>query len=91
MSQHYANFNRVYEELKVLFFISQDVKKMQKQCDQLAVLTFLGSLPLEYTPARLHVISSFAVDSLPENRFLKASTQGNHKIVLGMSPINGQL
>jgi len=51
LSQHYADFNRIYEEMKVLFLISQDVKKMQKQWDQLAVLT-LVRLPSEYTHAR---------------------------------------
>ena len=65
LSQHYANFNRAYE-LKVLFFISQYVKKMQKQWDQLAVLTFLESLPSKYIPARPQVIDSFTVDSLSE-------------------------
>lgn len=30
-SQYYTDFNRVYEELEVLFPTSQDVKNMQKQ------------------------------------------------------------
>lgn len=38
-SQHYVNFNRAYEE-KVLFLISYNVKKMQKQWDQQIVLAF---------------------------------------------------
>ena len=72
LSQHYANFNMVYEELKVLSFILQDVK-MQKQWDQLAVLTFVGSLSLEYTSARPHVIGSSAVDFLSKiYRFLQS-------------------
>jgi len=57
--------------VKVLFFILQDVKKMQKQWDQLAVLTFLGILPSEYTLACPQVMGSSVVDSLPETyRFL---------------------
>ena len=39
---------------------------MQKQWDQLAILTFLESLPLEYTLAHPQVIGCSIVDSLPE-------------------------
>ena len=31
LSQHYADFNKVYKKSKVLFPISYDMKKMQKQ------------------------------------------------------------
>jgi len=66
LSQYYVNFNRVYEELKMLFFISQDVKKMQKQWNHLALLTFLGSLPSEYNPCTSIGVGNSAIDILPE-------------------------
>ena len=66
LSQHNADFNRIYEKLKMLFPISQDMKKMQKQWDQLTVLTFLGNLPSEYTFTRSQIIGSSAIDSLQE-------------------------
>lgn len=65
-SQYYTDFNRVYEELEVLFPTSQDVKNMQKQWDLLVVLMFLGSLPSKYTLAHPQVIDSSAIDSLFE-------------------------
>ena len=51
-----VDFNRVYEELKVLFPISQDAKKLQKQWDRLVMLSFLGSLPSWYTPVSSQAI-----------------------------------
>lgn len=33
LSQHYIDFNKVYEELKVLFPISKDMKRTLKQHD----------------------------------------------------------
>lgn len=49
--------------LKVLFPISQDVKRLQNQWN-LVMLTFLRNLPSEYTPARPQMME--AVDSLSE-------------------------
>lgn len=39
---------------------------MQRQSDQLAILTFLESLSIEHTIVLLQVINSSIVDSLPE-------------------------
>lgn len=64
--KYYVDFNKVSEELNVLLLISHDVKKMQKYCVQLAMYTFLESLPSDYFLSYLHVVASSAVDSLLE-------------------------
>jgi len=42
LSQHYADFKTAFEELRILFLISANVRKMHTQWEELGVLMFLG-------------------------------------------------
>lgn len=54
ITQCFADFKRLYEELNVVLPISADVQQMQCQREQLAVMGFLGCLGSECENVRSH-------------------------------------
>lgn len=90
-SQHNTNFNNVYEKLKMLFLILQDVKLLE-YWNQLLVLIFLGSLPSS-TLLRIHmwVVLLLMIFYQRCIDLFKLSSQVNCRILLKMSSMNGQI
>ena len=66
LSHYYVDFKMAFEEVRVLFSISTDLRKMQTQWKQLGVLMFLGGLPSDFTLTWPQVIASSALNSLSE-------------------------
>ncbi|CAA0822624.1 Unknown protein [Striga hermonthica] len=66
-------FNKVYEELNSLILLSNDVKAMQKQREQIAVMSFLTGLRPEFDALKNQLLSESAIPSLQEtfSRFLR--------------------
>ncbi|KAG8640779.1 hypothetical protein MANES_13G079525v8 [Manihot esculenta] len=58
------DFKRVYEELNVLMPFSTDVKTQQAQREQMAVMSFLASLPPKFETAKSHIFSDSEISSL---------------------------
>ena len=52
LTSYFMDFKRVYEELNVLMPFSTDVKTQQAQREQMAVMSFLASLPSEFETAK---------------------------------------
>lgn len=71
LSQHYANFNKVYGELKSVISHLLGCEEDAEEWDQIMVLTFLRSMPSKHTLAYPNVIRSSAFDSLQEIDFSK--------------------
>ncbi|KAG8636917.1 hypothetical protein MANES_15G058801v8 [Manihot esculenta] len=64
LTSYFMDFKRVYEELKVLIPFSIDVKTQQAQREQMAVMSFLASLPLEFETAKSHILFDSKISSL---------------------------
>ncbi|CAA0834953.1 Unknown protein [Striga hermonthica] len=66
-------FNKVYEELNSLLPLSNDVKAMQKQREQISVMSFLTGLRPEFDGFKNQLLSESAIPSLQEtfSRFLR--------------------
>ncbi len=58
------DFKRIYEELNVLMPFNPDVKVQQAQRQQMAVMSFLASLPLEFETAKSQILSGSEISSL---------------------------
>ena len=59
-------FKETYEELNMLLPFSVDIKVQQSQRDQMAVMSFLASLPSEFDTAKSWILSSPEISSLKE-------------------------
>ncbi|KAK6118867.1 hypothetical protein DH2020_047387 [Rehmannia glutinosa] len=66
-------FNKVFEELNSLLPLSADVKVMQQQREQIAVMSFLIGLRLEFATFKSQLLSESVIPSLQEifSRFLR--------------------
>lgn len=63
---YFMHFNKIYEELKVLFPLSSDIKVQQTQREQMIVMNFLAGLDPQYDIAKSHILSSTKLPSLNE-------------------------
>ncbi|GAV66126.1 hypothetical protein CFOL_v3_09636 [Cephalotus follicularis] len=83
LTQYFADFKRLYEELNSLLSITTNVKQMQDQREQLAVMSFLGGFEPEHESIRSHILGGVEVASLADtfSRVLRVSretTRGFH-------------
>ena len=63
---HLMEFKKTYEELNMLLPFSADIKLQQTQRDQMAIMSFLASLPSEFDTVKSHILSSPKISSLQE-------------------------
>ena len=56
-------FKKNYEELNMLLPFSADIKVQQTQRDQMAIMSFLASLPSELDAAKSQILSSPEISS----------------------------
>ncbi|KAJ9565708.1 hypothetical protein OSB04_001674 [Centaurea solstitialis] len=66
LTNYIMEFKKVYEELNSLLPLSADVKAMQAQREQVAVISFLTGLRPEYDSIRSQFLSESAIPSLQE-------------------------
>ncbi|KAJ9564855.1 LOW QUALITY PROTEIN: hypothetical protein OSB04_000821 [Centaurea solstitialis] len=66
LTNYVMEFKKVYEELNSLLPLSADVKAMQAQREQVAVISFLTGLRPEYESIRSQFLSESAIPSLQE-------------------------
>ncbi|KAJ9553858.1 hypothetical protein OSB04_017903 [Centaurea solstitialis] len=66
LTNYVMEFKKVYEELNSLLPLSADVKAMQAQREQVAVISFLTGLQPEYESIRSQFLSESAIPSLQE-------------------------
>ena len=66
LTAHFMEFKKTYEELNMLLPFSVDIKVQQTQRDQMAVMSFLASLPSEFDTAKSQILSSPEISSLQE-------------------------
>ena len=72
---HFMEFKKTYEELNMLLPFSADIKVQQTQRDQMVVMSFLASLPLEFDMAKSHILSSPEISLLQETFSLLLRTE----------------
>ncbi|KAA3461039.1 gag-pol polyprotein [Gossypium australe] len=70
LTSYFMDFKRVYEELNVLFPFSSNVKVQQSQQEQMAIMSFFSSLPLEFKAAKSQILLGFEISSL-QNAFTR--------------------
>ena len=66
LTAHFMEFKKTYEELNMLLPFSSDIKVQQTQREQMAVMSFLASLPSEFDTAKSLILSSFEISLLQE-------------------------
>ena len=66
LTAYVMGFKRMYEELNTLLPISADVKKMQKQREQIAVMSFLTGLRPEFDSLRSQFLNESDIPSLQD-------------------------
>ncbi|KAL3728719.1 hypothetical protein ACJRO7_033323 [Eucalyptus globulus] len=66
ITQCFADFKRLYDELNDVLPISADVQQMQRQREQLAVMGFLGSLGSKYETVRSQILGGENIASLTD-------------------------
>ncbi|KAJ9548762.1 hypothetical protein OSB04_021305 [Centaurea solstitialis] len=66
LTNYVMEFKKVYEELNSLLPLSADVKAMQAQREQVAVISFLTGLRPKYESIRSQFLSESAIPSLQE-------------------------
>ena len=64
LSAHFMEFKKTYEELNMLMPFNADIKVQETQREQMAVMSFLASLPSEFDTAKSHILSSPKISSL---------------------------
>ncbi|KAJ9544458.1 hypothetical protein OSB04_024165 [Centaurea solstitialis] len=89
LTNYVMEFKKVYEELNSLLLLSADVKAMQAQREQVAVISFLTGLRPEYDSIRSQFLSESAIPSLQEtfarvlrNESTQPSPNPEHKSAL---------
>ncbi|GAV65031.1 hypothetical protein CFOL_v3_08546 [Cephalotus follicularis] len=84
LTQYFTDFKRMYKELNALMPITGDVKQMQVQKEQLAVMGFLGGLGPEYESVRSHILGVVEVASLADtfSRVLRVSHETTRDLVV---------
>ncbi|KAF7848452.1 hypothetical protein BT93_L1935 [Corymbia citriodora subsp. variegata] len=77
ITQYFAEFKKMYEELNALLPISTNVQQMRLQREQLAVMGFLGGLGSEYEAVRSQILGGETIASLPDTfaRVLRVSRE----------------
>ncbi|XP_056159617.1 uncharacterized protein LOC115679796 [Syzygium oleosum] len=82
LTQFFADFKQMYEEFNHLLPITSDVKTMQEQREQLAVMGFLGALGPEFDAVRSQILGGNNVPSLTEtfSRVLRVSRESSKDI-----------
>ncbi|GAV83563.1 UBN2_3 domain-containing protein, partial [Cephalotus follicularis] len=77
LTQYFADFKRMYKELNSPLPITADVKQMQGQREQLAVISFLGGLGPEYESIQSQILGGMEVASLADtfSRVLRVSCE----------------
>ena len=66
LTAHFIEFKKTYEELNMLFPFSADIKVQQTQRDQIAITSFLASLPSEFDTVKSQILSSLEISSRQE-------------------------
>jgi len=79
LTQFYADFNKLFEEVKEIFPITADVKDMQERWNKLIVLVFLGALRSEFLKSRPNVIGNSIHLRIPITSYTKLFLR-NHRI-----------
>ena len=64
LTAHFMEFKKTYEELNMLLPFSVDIKVQQTQREQMAIMSFLSSLPSEFDTAKSQIFSSLEISSL---------------------------
>ncbi|KAG8652889.1 hypothetical protein MANES_06G147450v8 [Manihot esculenta] len=64
LTSYFMDFKRVYEKLNGLMSFSTDVKTQQAQQEQMAVMSFLASLPPKFETAKSQILSVSEISSL---------------------------
>ncbi|GAV68739.1 UBN2_3 domain-containing protein [Cephalotus follicularis] len=84
LTQYFAYFNNMYEELNALMPITGDVKQMQAQKEQLAVMGFLGGLRPEYESVHSQILGGVEVASFADtfSRVLRVSRETTRDLVV---------
>ncbi|XP_039166381.1 uncharacterized protein LOC120292226 [Eucalyptus grandis] len=79
ITQCFADFKRLYEELNAVLPISADVQQMQRQMEQLAVMGFLGCLGSECENVRSQILGGENIASLTDTfaRVLRVSRESS--------------
>ena len=73
LTDHFMEFKKTYEGLNMLLPFSADIKVQQTQREQIAVMSFLASLPSEFDTVKSQILSSHEISSLQEtfNKLLR--------------------
>ena len=66
LTAYTMEFKKVYEEMNSLLPLSTDVKAMQTQREQVAVISYLSGLRLEFNSIRSQFLNESAIPSLQE-------------------------
>ncbi|XP_030449499.2 uncharacterized protein LOC115671939 isoform X1 [Syzygium oleosum] len=82
MTQYFAEFKRMYEELNAILPISANIQQMQLQREQLAVMVYLAGIGPEYETVRSQILGGEAVASLTDTfaRVLRVSRESPQDI-----------
>ncbi|XP_027165958.1 uncharacterized protein LOC113765914 [Coffea eugenioides] len=87
LTEYFMDFKRVYEELNSLLPFRTDVKTQQSQREQMAVMSFLAGLPVEFDAARTQILSSPEIVSFHDTFTRVLRTEGS----LSTSNVTGAL
>ena len=66
VTQYFADFKRMYEELNAVLPITSNVREMQGQREQLAIMSFFAGLKPEYDVVRSQILGGERLSSLME-------------------------
>ena len=64
ITAYFKEFKKTYKELNMLLPFSDDIRVQQAQREQMAVISFLASLPSEFATAKSQIHSSPEISSL---------------------------
>ena len=66
LTAHFMEFKKTYEELNMLLPFRANIKVQQTQREQMAVMSFLASLPSEFDTTKSQIFSSLEISLLSE-------------------------
>ena len=100
VTDYFASFKRLVEELNSVLPITTDAKTQQEQREQMAVMKFLASLKSYFEPLRSQILGSASLPSLAETyqRVLRSTSReivptpvpDNSALVTQAQPIAGR-
>ncbi|GJZ34004.1 hypothetical protein Tco_0579440 [Tanacetum coccineum] len=91
LTAYFMEFKKMYEELNFLLPISADVKVMQKHREQIAVMSFLTGLRLEFDSLRCEFLNEYEIPSLKDtfSQVIRNETlESPHSLASNSGPVS---